>query len=73
MVRCKDCLHFRTGNLVEEPWGHCGKTWSEKGEPDDESTKAYSKDGDSYWGVLVVSPDFGCIQGELPKRRRKAD
>ena len=52
MVRCKDCKHFRTGNIVKEPWGHCGKTWSDRNDPDDDKSKAYVHEGHGYWAFL---------------------
>jgi len=60
--RCKNCRwreEFDTGSGVIQ--NRCILTQTEDGKRP-EHTKAYAVDADDYFAVLVVEPDFGCIQ-----------
>lgn len=60
-MKCKDCKHFF---VREDKLNTCCITVSSDGKPEYKRTLAYAEDYEHFAAVLIVSPEFGCVQFE---------
>lgn len=66
-MKCKDCQYMKLKKDplgLESPIHYCLLTTSCDGKPNYRRTLAYAKDYENYHAVLIVSPEFGCVQFE---------
>lgn len=71
-IQCRDCRHFNSGETdpfitlhgAPDATGHCALAGSANGEPDFPGSRAHAADHEEYRAALLVSPDYGCVQGQ---------
>jgi len=72
--RCKDCKHFEyqpRDEGLERYTGTCEITrlGDDGYSPEVPTTLAFAADAERYSAVLIVAPDFGCVQFEPAEPR----
>ena len=71
-IRCSDCRFFNEepnwqveAALARQPrTGRCTLATSDSGDPEHPESLAHAVDQEEYYASLLVSPDFGCVQGQ---------
>lgn len=63
--RCKDCKHYKLEDrysLIQYPPSNVCELTYYYGEKENKESLAHAEDAEAYFAVLVVSPEFGCVQ-----------
>lgn len=59
--RCDQCRFYGV-EYEGSGWHECNLTECDGGQPVIAASRAHAKDGEDYYAVLHVLPDFGCVQ-----------